>query len=402
VRELTLTWALAALLSGCSPAPTTAVSWNRPAGAAYLDARAGWWLRWPAAARDHETVCLSCHTTLPYLLWRTGAANPDDAGASPEVERRIVDDVRKRVRLWNDVEPYYGARGGDSAKAAESRGTEAVLNALILARDDARSDTRHPETRTAFDQMWALQRSRGEQAGAWPWLRFGLEPWEGQGSAYYGAALAALAAGTAPDRYAASAAVQGHLTSLRGFLTREYANQPLSNRIVLLWASTELPELMDDGQQASLVDEILRVQHWDGGWSLSVLHHTAGASSLRRMWTKSDGYATGLVAFVLLRLNTHVDDPRLRRAIDWLIRAQDTTEGFWPAESLNMRRPAGSDAARFMVDAASAYAALALDEASSRQVRGGVAGEKTGVAVEHLHVQRASVQEGRVAQHAQR
>ena len=65
VRGLTLTCAVAALLSGCSPARTRAVSWNRRRGRAYLEARAGWWLRWPSATRDHGTVCVSCHTTLP-------------------------------------------------------------------------------------------------------------------------------------------------------------------------------------------------------------------------------------------------------------------------------------------------------------------------------------------------
>jgi hypothetical protein len=139
-----------------------------------------------------------------------------------------------------------------------------------------------------------------------------------------------------------------------------------------------------------------------GGWSLAVLHRAGGTSSLRRVWTKSDGYATGLVAFVLLTLDTPPDDRRLRRALEWLVRAQDKIGGFWPAESLNGRRPRDSEAARFMTDAASAYAALALDEASSRQVLRGTAGEKTGIAVEHLEVQGAPLQETRVAQDAHR
>ena len=55
-----------------------------------------------------------------------------------------------------------------------------------------------------------------------------------------------------------------------------------------------------------------------------------------------------------------------------------------------------------MTDAASAYAALALDEASSRQVLRGPAAEKTGIAVEHLEMQGAPSQQADVAEDAHR
>ncbi len=47
-----------------------AKSWDRKAAAAYLDARMSWWESWPSAARDHETFCVSCHTSLPYAMAR--------------------------------------------------------------------------------------------------------------------------------------------------------------------------------------------------------------------------------------------------------------------------------------------------------------------------------------------
>src|SRR5438270_13738432 len=43
---------------------------SEKAAAAYLDERLGWWMGWPAAARDHETFCVSCHTVAPYALAR--------------------------------------------------------------------------------------------------------------------------------------------------------------------------------------------------------------------------------------------------------------------------------------------------------------------------------------------
>ena len=244
-----------------------------------------------------------------------------------------------------------------------------MLNALILAREDARSATLHADTRTAFDHLWALQRTSGDAAGAWPWLRLGLEPWEGRDSR-----VLRSRARRAGRRHGArrlrgrGGRCRPRFRTCAGFSRASTRQQPLSTGSCVVGVD-EAARLMDDAQQASLAEELLRAQQWDGGWSLSVLHRAGGTSSVRRMWTKSDGYATGLVAFVLLTLNTPADDPRLRRALDWLVGAQDEAGGFWPAESLNTRRPAGSDAARFMTDAASAYAALALDEASSRQIR---------------------------------
>jgi hypothetical protein len=43
----------------------------------------------------------------------------------------------------------------------------------------------------------------------------------------------------------------------------------LSNRAVLLWASTELPGLLGQASQQSLVNEILDEQQPDGGWKIS-------------------------------------------------------------------------------------------------------------------------------------
>ena len=45
-------------------------TWDQKAAAAYLDQRAGWWMEWPRAARDHGTFCVSCHTAVPYAMSR--------------------------------------------------------------------------------------------------------------------------------------------------------------------------------------------------------------------------------------------------------------------------------------------------------------------------------------------
>ena len=151
---------------------------------------------------------------------------------------------------------------------------------MILAGHDAQSGRLNEDTQAALDNMWALQQTTGDQAGAWPWLQFDLSPWEARDSPYYGAALAALAVGTAPGNYRSSAAIQKSFERLRAYLDREYPKQSLSNRVVLLWASTKLPGLLEKDREESLIHDILGEQQSDGGWSLSSLARPPGASSL--------------------------------------------------------------------------------------------------------------------------
>jgi squalene-hopene/tetraprenyl-beta-curcumene cyclase len=352
------------LLAGCSHPPAKATeTWSPEAAAAYLDRRADWWMTWRGAARDHGTFCISCHTTLPYALARGALRERLGDERISAREQKVVENVRTRVRRWTEAAPYYASRAKDPAKAAESRGTEAVLNALILADADARLGWLSDDTRTAFDNMWALQETAGTRSGAWPWLQFGLDPWEGTKAEYFGAALAALATGTAPGEYASTPAIQPGLARLRSYLDREYANEPLSNRVVLLWASTKLPGLIGEDRRARLLADLCNEQRPDGGWSLESLHQPAHTWSLRRLSFRSDGYATGLVTLALSRTSGPAD-PHVVSGVAWLVRNQTMSEGSWPAYSLNPARDPEPDVARFMNDAATAYATLALAEAA--------------------------------------
>ena len=137
--------------------PETGVtnSWDPKAAAAYLDRRQSWWMEWPRAQRDHETFCVSCHTAVPYALSRPALRTALAEQAPSPNERRLLDSVTKRVRLWKEVEPFYKDADRGPYKSVESRGTESVLNALILSSRDAQSGQLSNDAHTAFENMWA-------------------------------------------------------------------------------------------------------------------------------------------------------------------------------------------------------------------------------------------------------
>jgi squalene-hopene/tetraprenyl-beta-curcumene cyclase len=364
---------------GCSgPQPKIRNAWNPRAAAAYLDQRENWWSGWPGAARDHQTFCVSCHTAVPYALSRPVLrAALSEQGPSPE-ELKLVQNVIQRVRLWNEVGPFYTDQGYGRDKAAQSRGTEAVLNALILANYDSRDGHLSDDTRAAFRNMWKLQQTAGPSEGAWSWLQFRLEPWEAADSEYYGAALAAIAVGTAPEDYPSSPEIQNNLALLRGYLKRKYPTESTANRAVLLWAATRLPGLLDSEQEKSLIAEILSDQQADGGWRLSPLVWTRTGWNpfpLISRWIRSDGtpqktnsdpYATALITLVLEQAGIPRDNPQLQRARVWLMSDQNPTEGDWPSYSVNKHRKWSSNTGRFMSDAATAYSVLALASGGSQ------------------------------------
>ncbi len=336
-----------------------AVSWSQAKAAQYLDSRETWWQAWPKAQRDHGTICVSCHSVLPYALARPALrqqmGEQDPAGP----ERTMLNNVLRRVTLWNDVEPFYKDGKSGPTKSIESRSTESVLNALILSSYDARSGHLREITKQAFGNAWALQRYTGDNAGAWIWLNFHNAPWESNESEYHGAALAALAVGIAPDDYLKERAIQSNVKELRAYLRREYSAQPLLNRIVLLWASAKYPGLLSAKERSTLVNSIFAEQRPDGGWSLTNLG-TWKRRDDTTLETRSDGYATGLIVLALEK-NGMRKVPQVTRGLGWLVENQSQTEGLWPAWSLNKKRDLASDAGPFMNDAATGYAVLALE-----------------------------------------
>jgi hypothetical protein len=283
--------------------------------------------------------------------------------APSSTERQLLANVTKRVRMWKEAEPFYPDEKRGASKTAESRGTESILNAVILVGYDVPSGKLSPDARLALDNMWGQQLRTGEARGAWPWLQFHNSPWEGD-SQYYGAALAALAVGSAPGNYQTAPQIQDNMKLLREYLVQERESQILINRLILLWASMKAPGLLTPVQQKSIIDEALSKQQADGGFSLSAFVGGWKRHDGTPLETKSDGYATGVVTFLLQQAGMKRDQPQLKRGLTWLMLNQDKTEGRWLGYSLNKQEDLSSYTGHFMSDAATAFAVLALQYAN--------------------------------------
>lgn len=338
--------------------------WNRSTAAQYLDAREQWWMDWPKAQRDHETACVSCHTALPYAIGRAALHASSEATPLSPQEQKMLGFVIKRVTLWDEVKPFYLTDERGPRKSEESRGSEAVMNALILTRYDEPTGRLRQITKDALKNMWTLQIKTGDEAGSWDWINFKGAPWESDESHYWGATLGAVVYGSSPARYRNQPEVKAHVALLREYLTKEYDKQPLMNRISVLWASARVPGLLTHAQKETLLKDIASHQRTDGGWG------TASLGSWKRkdgteLDTASDGYATALVVYSMYEAGIPAENKLIQAGRKWLV-ANQAADGHWNATSVNKERPATADPAKFMSDAATAYATLALSVIPAR------------------------------------
>jgi squalene-hopene/tetraprenyl-beta-curcumene cyclase len=322
---------------------TAAADWSPKLAAQYLDTRQKEWFAWKPA-QSASGPCVSCHTGLTYLLARPVLRRALNEPQPTEFERGLMQRLRINV--------------GEKPKGA-LQDVEAIFTALFLADQD-RGVAASADTRKAFEQLWSLQAQDGPVAGAWRWYAADLDPWEHKGSSLFGAGMAALALGTAPNDVRASAGTQTKaLTSyLASSLTTD---KPLHDRLTVLWASSKLDAAMPAAARTALIAEIFAKQSADGGWATDALGPwMAHADAPPR--TGGGNYATAFTTYVLQKAGVPASNPGLVKARSWLSGRQDATTGAWPDTSMNKRRPAGSMESLFMQDAATAFAAMALLE----------------------------------------
>jgi squalene-hopene/tetraprenyl-beta-curcumene cyclase len=351
-------------------------SWDPAAADAYLDARMDLWFANGTKLKtgDTQTACVSCHAGLAYALSRPVLRRVMHVGAPSTQEARLIDETTRRVETYSTHQVLYDF---NERRQIESRGTEAVLNAVILTSADAARGLREPSapTKKALARLWETQRADGR----WDWLEFGLEPWETTEAVYHGATFAAFAAGTAPGPH--DAAATAGIARLRAYLSTNYQAQHLYNRTWALLASTRVKQVVTEAQRTALIDELVRAQRADGGWSLEAMGPWKWSKTAppvkapgdldASLLTQSDGYATGLVVYTLKQAGVGSSHAAVRKGIGWLEANQRATVvpgvpgRAWHAHSLNYDREHGGEKGEpwrrlFMSDTATAFAILAL------------------------------------------
>ena len=119
------------------------------------------------------------------------------------------------------------------------------------------------------------------------------------------------------------------------------------------------PNLLAHDRVKATIDATFALQRPDGGWS------SASLGTYKRVDdtpndTQTDGYATALATLALQEAGVRRTDPRIAKGLEWLDATRIARHRPMGATSLNKQRDPESDAGKFMSDAATAYAVLAL------------------------------------------
>jgi len=198
------------------------------------------------------------------------------------------------------------------------------MTAAALAQHDADSTGRlQPVTRRALDRMWQVQ----QPDGGYRWLKpRGAAPSAVED--HFGVTMAAIAAGTAPERYVETPAARAGLDRARAYL-RDHPPQHMHQRAMLLWADRAAGGMLEEAARRKTVADLLALQRPDGGWAMGSLGDWKRQDGAAQDRTTSDGYGTGFAVCVLrLAAGRPASDAPVRRAVDWL-RAHQQANGGW-------------------------------------------------------------------------
>lgn len=289
--------------------------------------------------------CVSCHTTGTYMLIRPELSNKLGP-PEPQVRDKFVAAFRDLVAMQR----------ADLLKS--TRPGQVIYSAAGLAEWDKHvAKLLSPETERALKLMFSLQQPSGTwgSADCWP-------PYESD--AFHEATVAAIAVADAPGWLAnlKDPILRTGVERLEHFLRT--AQPPHDyGRVLLLWAAARMPGLLDKAQQQALVEMVWKHQQSDGGFSIRTFAAPEAwgrgnrAKKLRGEpefeHPPSDGHMTGTALVALREAGVPASDPRVQKAVHWLLKNQRVS-GRWWTRSLN------TDARHFITYSGTAFPLLAL------------------------------------------
>ncbi len=260
-----------------------------------------------------EGNCYACHSTFTHLAARS-------------IIDPLADEVMKsRVMLERFNTKMFDP---EQAKLVKTSHTSRVrlLSAVEFARHDAvTTGTLAPITRQMLDFMWSYQKPDG----GIDWLHVKEAPQAIDD--YWPAAMMALGAGIAPDDYAQTPKASTGIEKLRGWF-KAHPPQTLHERGLVLMAQSYIGGMLDADEVKLHTEAIFAKQHEDGGWSMADLAPWTRKDGKPLDPALTDGYATGFLAFALARSGATGDEPRLRRAVDWM-KSHQRLGGGWFTQS---------------------------------------------------------------------
>ena len=297
-----------------------------------------------ARAWTGSRKCVTCHTNGTYMALR------------PSLSHRLGEPSQEVRELFLSLLKQGTSRPGSEHELSDS---QRIYIARGLAEWDANVTKKlSPETELALRQMFENQLPTGEWKASrcWPPL---------ESSAYQEATVATLAVAVAPGWL--GSLTDGRLQAGVERLKHYFQTVPPPHdyaRVVLLWASAQMPGLLDEAQKAEIVEMIWRHQRPDGGWSIRTFAQPEQwgngqrAEKLRAepefQNPPSDGHQTGLVLIALRKVGVSGQDPRIRQGVQWLLNNQRES-GRWWTRSLN------TDQFHFITYSGSLYPLVALE-----------------------------------------
>ena len=300
-----------------------------------------------ARAWTADWKCVACHTNGSYMVVR------------PLMTAQLGQPSKEMHDFWlQSLREELATDPEDQRPELDS--TQAVYIAAGLAIWDAHVTHRlSPETVQALDMMFKLQRKDGD----WTISDDNNPPLES--NRYQLATVAARAVGNAPEWLAQrrGTPVEAKVKLLENYLRAEGKLQGDYDRADLLWASTDLPGLIDEARKQQLIQMILAHQKADGGWSIRNFAKPEEwgkgnrAEKLRAELEfadpPSDGHMTGLAIIALREAGVPASDARIKKGVAWL-KANQRSSGRWYTRSLNR------DGWQFITYSGTVYPLLAL------------------------------------------